>query len=211
MSSNDERERRTELRISKIGMWVGILSLLATVCGVYIAFQTFNRASGRSNPNFKIRCDTSHLLVIAETAIEPKSIQIEVTNNGPDPLKAIRCDILTNISWAANKAEDQKITPERFEHEFNEILKPGESTRVEILPAVVAHMKTLNPPPGKETYWALCTVACSVQIVGDSYFTSGPKVRIGDGDVTSTSVSFGTTWKASDKVQSEPLNFGIAR
>lgn len=211
MSAGDEQKRRIDLRIAIAGVFIAVLTFLATVYGTEISRKLFNRATGHSAANFEVRCDTSHLLVRADTAIEPKSIKIEVTNHGPDPIKAIRFDISTYISWAGGKAEDQQITPERFEHEFNGVLKPGERDEIQILPAVVAYVKTLNPPPGQETFWALCRVACSVQIVGDAYFISGPKIRTGDGDSTSTFVSFGMTWEASDKVKKSPLNFGVSR
>lgn len=211
MSDSDEKKRKFDVRIAIAGIAIGVLGWIASKEATSISRQTHERETGRSVADFELNCETKHLEVIANTPIEPKSMQIEVKNNGPNAIQAIRCEISTHVTWAGDKAEKQNVPPGKFEHEFSEILKPGEKGTVEILPSVVAYMKTLSPPPGKDYFYSPCRVACSAKLVGAEYFTSKPKLRTGDGDTAANFVSFGMTWKASDKVQMETLNFGISR
>ena len=201
-----ENSNRANLAIiiSVISMAVAVGSLFASFQANAISKQANDRSSGRILPYFDVACDTRHLGIVAGTP-DADNLLIRITNDGAEPIQKIRFEISTDLLWSGDRANKDTTKPERSDHETTEIIQPGSTVAVNILPYVVDHFAKVPPPPGANPYWTNCRVTFSAQIVGTTHFASAAQTG------KSNFCTFSVTYAATKSAQMQPLNFGVGR
>jgi hypothetical protein len=187
---------------------VSVIAILVSVLALWTAREADRRASGRTLPQFSIWSDTTHLMVIGEHPAE-ESVRLRIVNLGAEPIQRMRFEISMHIIWAGDRGLNQAGRPTRYDHEFSEILKPGNATTLDILPEILKHMKSLSIPEGTRHYWAPCSVVCSAQLPGQAYFASTSHDDKPGQDYQTNDFSVGVTWKSSTDVKDLPQDSGV--
>ncbi|WP_244884962.1 hypothetical protein [Singulisphaera acidiphila] len=185
---------------------VSAISLVSSWEANHIAKQSYERSTGRVLPYFHVNCKTNHVLIVDGAPSDPGTVPVLIHNDGSESIQGVRLEISMDIAWGGNGAYNQTIPPTQFTHEFSEILQPGSTASLDILPEVIKHAKGIKIPRGiDQSYWTACSVSCSAKLVGESHFASAVK----DNGYRTNNCSFGLTWQPTAKSNPSPLNFGV--
>jgi hypothetical protein len=174
-----------------------------------ISRQAYDRSSGRILPFFSIACSTPHLLVKSDKSSDPRTVDIAVTNIGQEPIERVRFEISVDIIWSGDRGTEQAIQPTRILHEFNKILRHGETATVDIGSGIIEHLKKIQIPKNGKCFWTPCTIECSAQIVGQEHFASISSDDGGSRGYNTTRCCLGVTRDGSGGIESKSVNFGV--